>query len=470
MRNLFSRHKRHTRPVLTGDLKIFRTTKRSYLKFIDVLKSELTEPDERYGSIRVTKRDNGITKVIIEDSDTNTKIGFIYRNRDLYFVGLVVGNTFYVDKEVYEKDHQRKLPTAWTNVIGVSEIEALSKPLQYREILPDRTNTWLQIGKIGHSLSQLAQIGDQKERMPIIKQHLAPFVVAFSEGIRFPVVAQLVQEAFRKIDGTVPLSTNIVDRLSLGHPSERTPDDVFTIYSLLLYWGKLSDRVSAFYADPPIQMPPLKEGLYTLNLEKNQLNTLLGVAVSNRVPKPTPTTTTVKPKKPKRPKRDLMSWFGHTNHPNPAQLAQQIDYVDFEGNVPPQVNTTAVTHSPDVIGALHLLTVAMMYLCGKKKSIPLDSAQDYRDPREALAVAVDISDRLGCSLKKAGLEEAIGFEKELELQRQIAKALVEGDDVERVLTKFIEQHLQGIGLVESLKKQIISALAIERGLAQEDEF
>lgn len=466
MQSLFSRAKRQTN--LSGDLNTFRTKDRAYLNFIDSLISALTESNEVYGKIRVTKRKDGITKVTIQDSATNTQVGFIYRNQDLYIVGFVVGNTFYIDKEVYDGLNGR-IPNGWKTVVNAANTVALSNPFSYNQILPKGESTSLQIGKLGDSLRQLTQIGDTSKRSQIMTQHLGPFVVAFSEAIRFPVVARSVQEAIRKNAGTVSLSTNLVRPLSLGHPSERTENHVFTMYSLLLNWSKLSDRVPAFYGNPPRQMPPLVEGRYTVNLEKNQLNTLLGVANSYRFQKFTPAPVN------NRGKRDLQSLFDSVTRPNPAQLEQQINYVDFEGNVqggpppPPSMAMSSITHNVDVVGALHLLTVGMMYLYGKKMSVPLEGSS-YQDPKEAFAVAVDISDRIGCFLKSNGIKIEVGFEEEAKLQREIAMALIRGDDVEQVLTKFMEQHYPGEGDFDDLRVRLSHALATESGLVQGGHF
>lgn len=299
-------------------------------------------------------------------------------------------------------------------------------------------------------------------------QHLGPFVVAFSEAIRFPVVAREIQGAIRKAAGTVSLSKNLVRPLSLGHPSERTSNHVFTMYSLLLNWSKLSDRVPAFYGNPPKQMPPLVEGRYTVNLEKNQLNTLLGVANSYRFQK-----FTIAP----RGKRDVTSMFDNSIHRNVPLLEQDIKSIDYEENVQqasssPPMGMASVTHSPDVIGALHLLTVGMLYLYGKKMGVPMGSAQHYDDPRDALAVAVDITDRIGCFTRSAGFEPDVGYEEEVMLQRAIARALIRGESLESVLSAFLEQHfseaVHGSGSLETLREQLIQALAAESGSVQGD--
>ncbi|XP_062556909.1 uncharacterized protein LOC134221738 [Armigeres subalbatus] len=463
MQSLFSRAKRQTSSGLTGDLNTFRTTDRAYLNFIQSLISALTESGEVYGNIRVTKRKDGITKVTLKDSATNTQVGFIYRNRDLYIVGLVVGNTFYIDREVYD-GLSKKIPNSWKTVINASLTVALSNPFSYNQILPSGESTSLQIGKLGDSLRQLTQIGDTSKRSQIMTQHLGPFVVAFSEAIRFPVVARSVQNAIRKNTGTVSLSTNLVQPLSLGHPSERTPKHVFTMYSLLLNWSKLSDRVPAFYGNPPKQMPPLVEGRYTVNLEKNQLNTLLGVANSYRFQKFTPAPVN------NRGKRDLQSLFDSSTRPNPAQLEQHINYVDFEGNVqganpPPPMAMVSIMHNVDVVGALHLFTVGLMYLYRRKMNVPLE-VNSYQDPREALAVAVDMSDRIQCFLQSTVNDIEVGFEDQAELQRQIAQALTRGDDLETVLTKFLERHYSDVEDLDALREQLSRALAAESGLVQ----
>ncbi|KXJ78156.1 hypothetical protein RP20_CCG005486 [Aedes albopictus] len=464
MQNLFSRAKRQTSSGLTGDLNTFRTRDKAYLGFIQSLTSALTESGEVYGKIKVTKRNNGITKVTIKDSASNAQVGFIYRNRDLYIVGLVVGNTFYIDKEVYD-GLSKRIPNSWKSVINAPNTVALSNPFSYNQILPSGEGTVLQIGKLGNSLSQLTKIGDTSKRSQIMTQHLGPFVVAFSEAIRFPVVAREIQGAIRKATGTVSLSKNLVKPLSLGHPSERTKNHVFTMYSLLLNWSKLSDRVPAFYGNPPKQMPPLVEGRYTVNLEKNQLNTLLGVANSYRFQK-----FTIAPPRGKRDVGSLVDSVIQYNHP---MLEQQINYVDYEGNVQqappaPSMGPTSITHSPDVIGALNLLTIGMLYLYGKKMDVPLGSVQRSYEPREALMVAVDITDRIGCFVKSSGFGIEVGYEEEMELQRKIARSLVVGENVEQVLAKFLEQHYSDASgkSLETLREQLIQALASEDGSGQ----
>ncbi|XP_065088165.1 uncharacterized protein LOC135709705 [Ochlerotatus camptorhynchus] len=469
MQSLFSRVKRQTNSVKTGDLQKFRTRDNAYLQFIGELKSVFTEPNEIYGNIKVTKRREGITKVNIKDGAT--QVGFIYRNRDLYIIGLVTGSTFYIDKEVYD-GLGKKIPSAWTSVIGTSKVVALSNPFSYNQILPSGENTELQIGKLGDSLTKLTQVGDTSKRSQIMTQHLGPFVVAFSEAIRFPVVAREVQGAIRKATGTVKLSKNLVNQLSLGHPSERTKGYVFSIYSLLLNWSKLSDRVVPLYSNPPQPAPALQDGKYTLRLEKNQLNTLLGVANSYRF---TQINTG-----PGRGKRDLTSIFDNAIPQHPALLEQQqINRIDYEGNAgqsPPMSSSSgiaSITHSPDVVGALHLLTVGLLYLYGRKMNVPIGNNQRPLDPREAYGIAVDLTDRIECFLKSTGLELNLGFEEEMQLQREVARALVRGERVEEILTKVLEWNFSlekdGVGL-EKVSRQVFQALATEAGFLEGGEF
>ncbi|KXJ73132.1 hypothetical protein RP20_CCG016444 [Aedes albopictus] len=449
-----SRIRRNT--DLVGDLNIFKSKDQAYLKFINSLVSRLTEPNEKYGQIKVTKRDDGVTKVTIKDSSTNTQVGFIYRNRDLYIVGLIVDGTFYIDSQVYG-ELGKKIPNAQKTV----EI----RPFIYGNILPKGDKTELKIAKLGESLQQLVQIGDTFKRIDIMKDHLSPFVVAFAEAIRFPVVAREVQDVIRKPLGTLKLSKNLVRTLSLGHPDARTPNHVFSIYSLLLSWGKLSDRVPALYGNPPQYLPPIVKDQYILNLDKNQLSTLLGVANSQSFQKFSVAPNT-------RGKRDLFSPFSNSVNHGSSLLDHQIDYVDYDGNLQQDRSSSSsgvssITHTPDVIGALQLLAVGMLYLTRKKLNIPLGNTERYRDPKDALVVAVDITDRIICFLKSASFDLEVSYEEELELQRQIAKALIRGDSVESVYSAFLEQHYfdaEGYnGSLESLRHHLIEALANESG-------
>ncbi|KXJ78158.1 hypothetical protein RP20_CCG005488 [Aedes albopictus] len=468
MEALRSRIRRNT--DLVGDLNIFRMKDQAYLKFINSLVSRLTEPNEKYGQIKVTKRDDGVTKVTIKDSSTNTQVGFIYRNRDLYIVGLIVDGTFYIDSQVYG-ELGKKIPNAWKSVINAQKTVEI-RPFIYGNILPKGEKTELKIAKLGESLQQLVQIGDTFKRIDIMKDHLSPFVVAFAEAIRFPVVAREVQDVIRKPLGTLKLSKNLVRMLSLGHPDARTPNHVFSIYSLLLSWGKLSDRVPALYGNPPQYLPPIVKDQYILNLDKNQLSTLLGVANSQSFQKFSVALNT-------RGKRDLFSPFANSVDHSSSLLDHQIDYIDYDGNLQQDRSSSSsgvssITHAPDVIGALQLLAVGMLYLARKKLDIPLGNTERYRDPRDALVVAVDITDRIRCFLKSAYFDLEVSYEEEMELQRKIAKALIRGHSVESVLSAFLEQHYfdaEGYnGSLETLRHHLIEALANESGSMLKEDY
>ncbi|XP_065088166.1 uncharacterized protein LOC135709707 [Ochlerotatus camptorhynchus] len=462
--SLFSRVKRQANSVKTGDLEQFRSRDKAYQNFIDELKSVLTEPNEIYGNIRVTKRRDGITKVNIKDGAN--QVGFIYRNRDLYIIGFVTGSTFYIDKEVHD-GLGKKIPSAWTTVIGTSKVETLSNPFSYGQILPSGENTVLQIGKLGDSLNKLTQVGDTSKRSQIMTQHLGPFVVAFSEAIRFPVVAREIQGAIRQSTGTVRLSKNILEPLSIGHPDERCNQFSLSIYELLLNWGKLSDRVPLVYAIGSDGAPPLRESDCILRLEKNQLNTLLGVANSHRFDRINTA--------PVRGKRDLTIMFDNTIPQHPALLEQQINGIDYEQSLPMSApcGTTSITHSPDVIGALHLLTVGLLYLYGRKMNVAVGENRRTLDSREAYGLAADLADRIGCFFRFAGLELEIGFEEEMHLQRQLSSAILHGESVEPILTELLYQHyskLENAGSLEALRQLLFKALASESGLVKGDAF
>ncbi|KXJ78157.1 hypothetical protein RP20_CCG005487 [Aedes albopictus] len=470
MQALRSRTRRSTE--LVGDLNLFKTKDQAYLKFIDSLVTRFSDPNVKFGQIKVTKKDDGITKVTIKDSSTSTQVGFIYRNRDLYIVGLLVDTTFYIEGDAYKKAKAETL-NSWKSAIGAKNMVDVSS-FTYANILPYGENTNFELSKLGESLTQLVQIGDTKKRKDIVETHLSPFVVAFAEAIRFPVVKREVQDMIRKPPGTfLKLSKNIIPMLSLGHPDERTSKQVFSIYSLLLIWGKLSDRVPALYGDPPQNLPAIgKKGDFPLHLDKVQLSTLLGVANSNSL-KHLPVAPT------RRAKRDISSTFVSSLRHTPTLLEHHIDYIDYDGKLQqkhqsPSAGATSITHTPDVIGALHLLAVGMLYLTRKKLNIPLGNAEYYRDPRDALVVAVDITDRIRCFLKSAAFELDVGFEEEVELQRQIARALIRGDSVESVYSAFLEQHYfdaKGYNdTLETLQKQLIEALASEKGSIQEKDY
>lgn len=470
MLTLFRRAKRQATSGLIGDIIQFRNKNGAYLNFIQSLTAAFTESNEAYGGVKVTKRTEGITKVTIKDSKANTEVGFIYRNRDLYIVGFVVGNTFYIDKEVYN-DLKNQISDKWKKVINAANTVQLSNSFNYIDIMVEKGATKFQMVKLSDSLKQLTLVGDTSKRFDIMRNHLSPFVVLFSEAIRFPVLAREVQSELLKPDGSVSLSMNIVPKLGLGHPSDR--NEVITLFTALTKWGKISASIPNLYGistGKPGRYV-LEEDRFSIIVGKDHLNALLGVANSRCFEK-----VVVAPVS--RSKRDLSAMFDWS-HLEPAQLDQQTKNVTFEGDVsqsstPPPSDVASVTQSPDLIGFLYLLNVGMFYLYKKKMRVEMENDSRVQDPREAMAVAVDISDRIKCFWKSGNFQTEVGYEEHVELQKQIARALIGGHSVAHVLSTFMEQHYSDApgngGSLETLRVQLSKAFMNNDELVLNDNF
>lgn len=459
MQSLFARIKRQAVSVQTGDLQDFKQNGQLYIKFIDDLTKLFSEPNENYGSIKVTKRKDGITKVNLKNGDT--QVNFIYRNRDLYIIGFVTGSVFYVDGEVYE-GLGRRIPRDWASVIGTNNAVSLVA-FSYSNIMSAGSRATLNMSNLDRSLEQLTLVGDNMRRIDILSEHLAPFVVAFSEAIRFPVVAKSVQEAIVKDRerGVLRLDKNVVPARSLGHPDQRKDPYVLDIYSLLLNWGKLSERVEPLYKNQHGKC--IEDTNYVLNLCKGQLNALLGMANSQAFKKFVPV--------PARSKRDLDYTYSNAFPQHLPLLEQEdiINRIDYEGPVR-QSSSAGITNPtirPDLVGGLHLLTVGMLYLYGRKMNTSIGSYQSYHDPLEANGIAVDLVDRIVCFLKSAGFEMEIGFDEAMKLQRELSEALIRGENLAQVLTSFLERNylaeMDG-GILDKFREQLSTQLGNESGM------
>lgn len=448
--------------VKTGDLEVFKRNGQAYRQFINELTELFTEPNEKYGTIKLTKRKAGITRVNIKSG--TTEVGFIYDNVSLYIIGLVVGPTFYVDETRYA-EQKNKIPKEWIPVLGtgVSETVTLVE-LSYKNIMPRGERAQLKIGLLDKSLNKLTEIGDTNQRISIMEEHLAPFVVSFSEAIRFPVVAKLVQREIvkNKVDneGTLYLNESIVAELSLGHPAQRGEGYIFHIYSLLLNWGNLSKAAKGVYSE--YGHACINDTNYALNLCKGQLNALLGVASSLTFDRYIPPSS--------RSKRDLEKIYYNTVPGHQPLLEPHIgNGIDYEGNVqqspPPNTSSpslSGITASPDLVGALHLITVGMLYLYGRRMDMPTGNHQSYLNPREAYGIAADLADRVECFLKSAGFEMDVGFGEHMQLQRELSEALIRGQSVEQVLASFlVEQYMpeKDDVVLDKLREQLSMELA-----------
>ncbi|EDS32752.1 conserved hypothetical protein [Culex quinquefasciatus] len=433
----FNRAKRATTTVRTGNIDDFKKNGQNYLTFIDSLRGDLSQPNVAHGGIRVTKTDNGITKVILKSG--TTQIPFIYRNSDLYIVGFVVGSVFYADNDVFKwispRETVGKLPAkhAWRSVLGDVTVDTLSVPLSYNNILQGRSK--VPINKMGDSLKKLTEVGDRNKKSAIVKEHLVPFVVAFSEAIRFTVVARAVRDAFVKNGGELDMKTNVLKLAGAGGPDQRKSTR-YDITWLTLNWGSLSEKVKVCYLDK--QAPtPFKYCDEPLGLEKNQLNQLLGVATARSFPA-------------SRGKREVQ-WFKQPVQ----QVVDPVGRIGAEGDLQEASSSkpmSAITHHLDMVGSLHLITMGILYLSGRK----LQAFEHERevDGQEAQAIAADLVEKINCV---TGLDS--DYEEDMRMQRELYGAIVRGADVVQIMTGLVEQRIEKRKVVEEAVKSISFELA-----------
>lgn len=425
----------------TGNIDDFKKNGQKYLTFIDQLRGDLTQPNVQYGGIRVTKRDNGITKVILKSG--TTQIPFIYRNSDLYIIGFVLGSgtsqVFYADHDVFKQISPRetvgKLPAkhAWRSVLGDVTVDTLSVPLSYNNILQGRTQ--VPINEMGDSLKKLTEVGNKNKKPDIVKNDLAPIVVAFSEAIRFTVVARAVRDAFVKNGGKLDMNANVLKLAGAGGPDQRKSTK-FSITWLTLNWGTLSDKVKVCYVDN--QAPaPCKYRDELLGLEKNQLNQLLGVATARAFPA--------------RGKRAVPQWLAL-----PAeQVVDPVGQIGFDGDLQGSSSTnkiSSITHSLDMVGSLHLITMGIMYLSGRK--LQAVGTDHEVDSPEAQAIAADLVEKINCVT-----DEEPDFDEVMQMQRELYGAVIRGADLVKITNGLVERKLAQKHSVDAAVKQINFELA-----------
>ncbi|KAL1392827.1 hypothetical protein pipiens_012193, partial [Culex pipiens pipiens] len=403
---------RNTETEETGDIDEFRINSSKYLTFIEKLRAKLTQPSVKYGSIRLTKSDNGITKVILKSG--STKVPFIFRNSDLYIVGFVLGSgptaVFWTDHAVFETLSSQltgnKLPTRheWRTVLGDVTVKTLSITLVYDDI--NKYNNWnVPINKMGKSLEQLAMIGDGSGKVAIVEKNIMPFVVAFSEAIRFKVICKAVQDVFTKDGGTFNMKSNALNPAGAGGPDQRRKT-AYDYEWLVQHWGQISDRVKPCY-DGKVTSPFNFHG-EELWLGKEQLGQLLSVAMASSF---TP-----------RTKRDVPNWLNH-HIPLEKQAGAVPNLLESSSS---SANQPAVANRFELAGALQLISFGVLYLSGQQLK-PTEYERALA-PREAQAIAADLAAKINCVAKVES-----DFDEDMRMQRELYAGLMGEADMEQVM-------------------------------------
>lgn len=438
--NVKRRQATNLEPPVGDVLKFLESDTDNYLNYVKELTKFLTEPEERYDNIRVAKRDGGFTKVIFKSE--STEVPLIYRNADLYIIGWMVGTTFYMEKDSHDKlEGNTNTEAALRKVIHQAEIKKIDTSFSYQKILLGRTI--IEIHKLRQNLEMLRMIGDSSKSNDVIENNIAPFVILFAEAIRFPVIASAIQEAIRKYGGKLKLGRDVKPSNWVEEGGDE--DDIIELNELTTIWGKLSRCVPTLRKKDICTEVPIKRLVdgylqnIKVNINKIQLNDILGVANSHDIDKPiTPTR--------RRAKRDAPIAFLQPSQQRHALLGQQeANLLDHDDNQQPFTASTAINPTrfrPDVVGALHLLTLGILYLSGGKLNFHHSGAGGgHTNPQEATAIATELTDRIVCFIKSThtGLED-IGFDQEMEIQRQLSTALVRGDRIEGIVEELIAEY------------------------------
>lgn len=423
--------------VEKGDLELFESQDKAYLNFITHLKSLLTEANEQYEGIRVSKRTSGYTKVIIKSG--NTEVPFVYRNRDLYIIGVIVGQKCYMDGKALSEVNDRP---ALNNVISPATAESLSTDFSYGNIMPKGEKTEIRFAELGYHLQKLTKIGDKRERKRVLENNLSPFVILFAEAVRFPVIATAAQEAFRADAGTLKLSQDVVP------PNLAVQANVIRIHTLLLIWGRLSTCVKTLLVDNQcvatveVWEKPSKEypdGFLLpreTKIDKESLKVLLGVANSYSFSK-----FNIPRARGKReasfallqPVQQRLT-LSH----RPENLLGYDDHLEQPSDGTSAIS--AVLPSLDIPGALQLLTLGILHLTGRRLH-QTETDKTIDNSKEASAIAADLTDRVVCFIRSAGSsKEEIEFEVQMKLQRQLAAALFRGDQIDGIVSDFIGEY------------------------------
>lgn len=420
-----------------GDLELFKTQNRAYLNFITHLQSLLTEANEQYEGIRVSKRTPGYTKVVIKSG--NTEVPFVYRNRDLYIIGVIVGQKCYMDSKALSEVNDRP---ALNKVISPATAESLSTDFSYKNIMPKGEQTEIRIAELGYHLQKLTKIGDQKERKKVLENNLSPFVILFAEAVRFPVIAKAAQDAFQAVAGTLKLSQDVVP------PKLAVQANVIRIHTLLLIWGRLSTCVKTLFVDnqcvatvevweKPSREHP--EGFLLpreTKIDKESLKVLLGVANSYSFSK----FNVPRARGKREASFDLLQPVQQrlTLSHRPGNLLGYDDYLQQPSGSTSAIS--AVLPSLDISGALQLLTLGVLHLT-RRRLHQTEADQTIDNSKEASAIAADLTDRVVCFIRSAGPSKAeIEFEVQMELQRQLAAALFRGVHIDGIVSSFIEKY------------------------------
>lgn len=416
--------------VKIGDLQLFKTRDNAYTSFITELTTMFTEPNEQYDGIKVSKRASGYTKVIIKHGQT--EVPLVYRNRDLYIIGVIIGKVCYMDKKAHaEMNDIQEL----RKVISPAKDERLSTEFSYQFIMPKAEHTEIRFEELEFNLQKLTQISDKMKRMEAMP-YLSPFVILFAEAIRFPVIAKLAQRAFRSVDGTLKLSTDVTPR-EMGNNSY-----VIMIHKLLLNWGNLSGCVKSLsmnkncLATFDTRAKPtweFQEGHLTakqVDISKGTLLTLLGVANSCAFEKFKVTQA--------RGKRDVLYGPLQLFRQQQTLLRSQKQLLQYDGNG--HASTKEVHHHLDITGALCLATLGILNFTARSLQ-PTEADTTMNSSREAAATAADLTQRVvHCMRCKGVSSENIGYDVQMELQRQLTAAFFRGDQFEGIIANFVEEN------------------------------
>nr|XP_029732204.1 uncharacterized protein LOC115268314 [Aedes albopictus] len=416
--------------VKVGDLQLFKTRDNAYKNFIAELTTLFTEANEQYDGIKVSKRASGYTKVIIKHGQT--EVPLVYRNRDLYIIGVIVGKVCYVDKKAHaEMNDLQELK----KVIAPAKDERLSAEFSYQFIMPKAEHTEIRFEELEYYLQKLTLISDKMKRMEAMT-FLSPFVVLFAEAIRFPVIATLAQRAFRSVDGTLKLSTDVAP------PEMARNSYVIMIHKLLLNWGTLSSCVEALHknnkcnatfgvrANPTWQFPEGKLTAKEVDINKGTLLALLGVANSCAFQK-------LKVSQG-RGRRDIsLKLFLQQQQ---ALLHSQQNLLQYDGNGQP--STRDVLHHLDMTGTLCLATLGVLNFTGRRLQ-PTETDTTMDSSREAAAMAADLTQQIVQCMQFSGvLSNEIEYEVQIKLQRRLAVALYRREPIDGIVSSFIEENRQ----------------------------
>lgn len=422
----------------TADLELFKDKDGAYMKFIGDLTTTLTEADEAYDGIRVSKRTSGYTIVIIKHGET--EVPLVYRIRDLYIIGVIVGKVCYMDHKAYAAvNNMNEL----NKVIFPAKAESLTREFSYHFIMPKGENTEIRFEELEFYLQKLTQIGDKMKRIEVMQKYLGPFVILFSEAVRFPAIAILAQQAFRSDDGKIKLSEDVAP------PDVVLNENVIKIHTLLLIWGRLSSCVKYLNdgkdctATVEIKHKPtlghLKE--YStpqeIKINKDTLKALLGVANSYSFEKFKVTLPRIKRESLNVPLPLYQQQLILSNH--------QENLLEYDGITQQSSAAAANNVMPnlDMTGVLQLLTLGILHFT--KKRLHLTEFETViHNSREAAAVATDLTDRIVRFMICSGASsEEIDYENQMQLQRQLTTALFRGDKIDGIISNFVAEY--GIG-------------------------